>query len=260
MRIPASANIKKEMTGWSKYDNIIPLFWPTTMAREPVIRAYAEDLLNWVGSSSSEKQVQTDWYDSHIDPEFLTTLKAKGNIITMFYPNKCTDILATCDGGLIKTIQDRFRKNVEVMLENHFDRMMATDALSRKIQRDFILKTMNDAIATVTTESVRKAATKCGALFDLRPSLEEQFKGACLRGYTVDGAGEAISVDSFRYKNIFEGADVTKSVELRKLWAKKEQQRCRDNAEELKNKKLKKKNKKPKQKKKIQKKGKKPQG
>ena len=59
-REPASERIKKEMKGWKKYGNVIPLFWKSGMVREPVIRAYAEDLLRWTGSSNAEKQLQLD--------------------------------------------------------------------------------------------------------------------------------------------------------------------------------------------------------
>ena len=60
VRTPASASIKKEMKGWSKYENIIPLFCATAMAREPIMRASGEDLRKWAGSSSTEKQLQLD--------------------------------------------------------------------------------------------------------------------------------------------------------------------------------------------------------
>ena len=87
--------------------------------------------------------LQLDWYDSHTDLEFLTKLKVNGNIITMFYPNKCTDILATCDGGLIKQLQDDFHRKVNIELEENYDKMTETDNISKKIKRDFIMSTYN---------------------------------------------------------------------------------------------------------------------
>ena len=152
------------------------------------MRAYADDLIQWAGSSPSEKQLQTDWYDSHTDEEFLRKIKTRGNIITMFYPNRCTDILATCDGGLIKSLKDRFRVRVNRELEDHFDTMTSSDSVAMKVQRDFILRNYNECITTITTADVRKVAKRCGALFDPKPSLEQQFSGVRLRGYTVSGS------------------------------------------------------------------------
>ena len=230
VRIPASTIIMKEMEGWKKYENVIPLFWKSAMAREPVIRAYSEDLLKWAGSSVAEKQLQLDWYDSHTDEDFLTKLKVRGNIITMFYPNRCTDILATCDGGLIKTVQDRFKVEVARMLEDHFDQMTGNDPISKRIQRDFILKTMNEAVSVISTEDVRKIAKRCGAIFELHPSLEQQFNGVKLRGYTVEGIEQVSSTGVFQYRNVFEGFDEEKSVKMRKEWILKEVKRNRAHA------------------------------
>ena len=204
------------------------------------MRAFGEDLLKWVGSENTEKQLQLDWYDSHTDEEFLTNLKVKGNIITMFYPNRCTDILATCDGGLIKQLQGFFKQGVEKELEDHFDQMTGTDTISRKIQRDFILDSMNTAIEKITTEGVTSIAERCGAVFDLCASLEKQFHKVKLRGYTVDGVEEKLADGTFRYKNIFEGFDEAKSTEERKLWKEAERKRRIQNAKMKKSKKKKK--------------------
>ena len=85
------------------------------MTREPIMRAYADDLLEWGGSKNVERLLQLDW--CHTDAEFLTKLHTRGNFVTLFYPNQCTDILATCDGGLIKQIQDKFHKRFGVAME-----------------------------------------------------------------------------------------------------------------------------------------------
>ena len=149
------------------------------------MRAYGEDLRKWAGQGNSEKQLQLDWYNSHTDVDFLTDLKVKGNFITIFYPNRCTDILATCDGGLIKGLQDEFKKHVNRELEEHFDIMTGTDPISRKLQRSFIMKHYNNGIEKVTTEMVQRIAMRCEALFELKPSLEEQFSKVKFRGYTI---------------------------------------------------------------------------
>ena len=109
------------------------------------MKAYGQDLREWAGTANMENQLQLDWYDSHTDPEFLTDMKVKGNFITMFYPNRCTDILATCDGGLIKLLQGDFKKDIERELEEHFDKLTSTNHISCRIQRDFILRTYRDA-------------------------------------------------------------------------------------------------------------------
>ena len=145
----------------------------------------------------------------------------------MFYPNRCTDILATCDGGLIKTIQMKFRARVEGMLESYYDQLTSSDTLSRKIQRDLIMSTMNEAIEEITTENVRKVARRCGALFDLNDSLAEQYSGVKLRGFTVKGAEEVKIDGDFKYRNVFEGEGTETSVELRKKWELKESERVR---------------------------------
>ena len=225
VRTPASAVIKKEMKGWAKYKNIVPLFWRTAMAREPIIRAYGEDLRKWAGHSSSEKLLQLDWYDSHTDEDFLTDLKVKGNFIVLFYPNKCTDILATCDGGLIKNLQDDFRRKVDRELEEHFDTMTGSDTISRRVQRDFIIKTYNRSIEVISTERVRRIALRGGALFSLSSSLEKQFENVKLRGFTVDESEEKQEARQFRYRNVFEGLDDEKSEEARKLWSSQEEER-----------------------------------
>ena len=226
-RKPASDQIKKEMKGWKKYGNVIPLFWKSGMVREPVIRAYGKDLLKWTGSSNTEKQLQLDWYDSHTDSEFLTTLKTRGNIITMFYPNRCTDILATCDGGLIKSIQDHFKSQVDEMLETYYDQLTGSDTLSKRIQRNLVMSSMNEAISEITTVTVQKVARRCGALFDLHRSLEEQFRGVKLRGYTVGGAEEVRLDEQYNYRNVFEGVGEENSVEVRRSWKQKESSRIR---------------------------------
>ena len=212
------------------------------------MRAYAEDLLKWVGPSVSEKQLQLDWYDSHTDEEFLTTLKTRGNMITMFYPNRCTDILATCDGGLIKLLQDRFKRKVDQMLENHYDKMTGTDYVSKKIQRRFIMSTMNEAIKTISTSNVQSIARRCGALFDLKPSLEEQFNQVKLRGYTVKGTEEKAVGGVFQYRNVFEGINEEKSKKLRNAWSAKEVKRWKSKSKKAAKKKQNKRKLKPKSK------------
>ena len=43
---------------------------------------------------------------------------------------------------------------------------------------------MDKAIRVINTASVRKIAKRCGALFELENSLEEEFKDVKLRGFT----------------------------------------------------------------------------
>ena len=143
----------------------------------------------------------------------------------MFYPNRCTDILATCDGGLIKQLQTFFKQGVDKELEDHFDQMTGTDTISRKIQRDFIMDSMNTAIEKISTAGVRSIAERCGAVFEFCASLEQQFHKVKLLGYSVDGVEEKLADGTFRYKNIFEGFDEAKSTEERKLWKEAEKKR-----------------------------------
>ena len=53
-------------------------------------------------------------------------------VINTFYPAGSTDILAVPDGGLIKLIQDRFKRVVELTLAEDYDAMYASDFDSRK--------------------------------------------------------------------------------------------------------------------------------
>ena len=115
----------------------------------------------------------------------------------MFYPNKCTNILATCDGGLIRQLQMDFRKKVERELEDFFDEMTGSDILSTKIQREFIMKTYNKSIESISTEAVKSVALRCGAMFELNDSLEKQFSGVKLRGYTEGGIEEKADAGEF---------------------------------------------------------------
>ena len=174
--------------------------------------------------------MQLDWYDSHCDLEFLTKLKTKGNIITMFYPNKSTDILATCDGGLIKMLQDDFHRKVSIELEEHYDKMTGNDNISRKVQRDFIMRTYNKSIETIKTEMIRKIAMRVGATFRLQKSLEDQFSYVKLWGYTEAGAEEKVIGGTSRYKNVFAGHDERKSRETRRQWMLKESKRINSNS------------------------------
>ena len=143
----------------------------------------------------------------------------------MFYPNRCTDILATCDGGIIKQLQDDFHKKVGVELEEHYERMTATDTISRKVQPDFIMRTYNKSIKRITTEQIQNVAVRCGAIFELDDSLEKQFSKVKLRGYTEEGVKERVVGGTAEYKNVFDGYDGTKSVQVRKEWRAKEEKR-----------------------------------
>jgi len=161
----------------------------------------------------------------HIPMSTFYPTKVKGIFIALFYPNKCTDILATCDGGLIKNLQDDFRRKVDRELEEHFDAMTGTDSISRRVKRDFILRTYNKSIEVVSTERVRRIALRCGALFSLDSSLEKQFENVKLRGFTVSEPEEKCEAGQFQYRNVFEGFDDEKSAKARKIWLAEEEVR-----------------------------------
>ena len=110
---------------------------------------------------------------------------------------------------------------MEGMLERHYDQLTGADTISKKLQRNVIMSTMNEAIAAITTDTVRKIARRCGAMFELNPSLEMQFSKVKLRGYTVM-ASEEVRVDGdFNYRNVFEGVGVEASKRMRKDWSLK---------------------------------------
>ena len=111
VRRPAANRVMKEFETYKKYKNVIPLFWPSAMAREPIMKAFGEDLINLlVEEGPREREMLLDWYDSHTYEPYLRELKVKASMINTFYPAGATDIVAAPDGGLIKLIQDKFRK------------------------------------------------------------------------------------------------------------------------------------------------------
>ena len=150
--------------------------------------------------------------------ELLSNLRIKGNFVTTFIPNRCTDILATCDGGVIKLIQDEFHKKLSLELETHYDEMNGTDYLSKKKLRFFIIKTMNEAITLVQTEIVQKIARRCGSLFCLKKNLKDQFSNVKLRGYTEGLPIQVNGKKTWVYKNVFSEFDEEKSENTRKSW------------------------------------------
>ena len=98
---------------------------------------------------------------------------------------------------------------------------------------------MDKAICVINTDVVRKIARRCGALFELENSLEEQFKGVKLRGFT-DGSVIKDGQKLFNYKNVFAGVSADRSHDLRKEWVSLEAARKSGRAEEISAKKQKK--------------------
>ena len=127
VRTPAGNVIKREFETYKKYDRIIPLFLPSGMAREPIIEAFGEDLCNLLGGEPVEREMLLDWYDSHTYRPYLEITKTRLNMINTFYPAGCTDCLAAPDGGLIKVIQDGFKRAVNARLAENCDEIYASD-------------------------------------------------------------------------------------------------------------------------------------
>ena len=77
------------------------------------MKAFGEDLAVLLSDEGArEREMLLDWYDSHTFEPYLRELKTKAGMINTFYPAGSTDILAAPDGGLIKLIQDKFRKAI----------------------------------------------------------------------------------------------------------------------------------------------------
>lgn len=113
VRCPAAKRVMNEFETYKKYSNVVPLFWPSAMAREPIMKAFGEDLVKLLAEEERrEREMLLDWYDSHTYEPYLRELKVKAGMINTFYPAGSTDILAAPDGGLIKLIQDKFRKAI----------------------------------------------------------------------------------------------------------------------------------------------------
>ena len=90
---------------------------------------------------------------------------------------------------------------------------------------------MNKAIRVINTAAVRKIAKRCGALFELENSLQEEFKDVKLRGFT-SGSVVNNGRKEFIYKNVFEGESPEESQGLRKNWITQEAKRKSERAKQ----------------------------
>ena len=185
------------------------------MAREPIIEAFGEDLCRLLAGDAVEREMLLDWYDSHTYRPYLENTKTKLNMINTFYPAGCTDCLAAPDGGLIKIIQDGFKRAVNARLAENYDEIYASDFDSKRKQRKLIMEEMQKQITLLSQETVVKIASTTGSVFKLHDSLEEQFKNIKLRGYLEHKEDSQISKKP-EYRNLLEGF-VQKKVE-RKDW------------------------------------------
>ena len=84
--------------------------------------------------------------------------------------------MAAPDGGLIKIIQDGFRRAVDEKLADNYDEIYASDFESKRKQRKLIMVEMQKQMTLLSQETVVKIAKRTGSVFNMHDSLEEQFK------------------------------------------------------------------------------------